>query len=155
MVADEPESVEDFERTFGGKRLVEAILFYAEDGTLLPPLAEIVIVEGSSIHRTYQEAKVEVDTVPASELLAKGYCNDFLLDMATPAERKLAEAKRSEPIQHTPKPQPAPADSDDDAPVVATDTRVSRDPFMNVNGTPKPGGFSVSGQPAPRRRTVL
>ncbi len=32
-VAEEPETVEEYERTFGGKRLVEAILFYAEDGT--------------------------------------------------------------------------------------------------------------------------
>jgi len=41
-VAEEPETVEEYERTFGGKRLVEAILFYAEDGTLLAPLPEIV-----------------------------------------------------------------------------------------------------------------
>ena len=72
MVADEPETVEEYERTFGGKRLVEAILFYAEDGTLWPRSPEIVIVEGSSIHRAYQEAGIEVETVPASQLLAQG-----------------------------------------------------------------------------------
>lgn len=153
MVADEPETVEEYERTFGGKRLVEAILFYAEDKTLLAPLPEIIIVEGSSIHRAYQEAGIEVDAVPASRLLAQGYCNDFLLDMATPHERALAEAKRKEPIQHTPKTQAAPPP--DDEPVAAVkDTRVSRDPFMNVDGSPKSGGFRVGEQPA-RRRTVL
>src|ERR1035437_2783026 len=84
MIADEPETVEEYERTFGGKRLVEAILFYAEDKTLMAPLSEIVIVEGSSIHRAYREAGIEVNAVPASQLLAQGYCKDFLLDMATP-----------------------------------------------------------------------
>jgi hypothetical protein len=157
MVADEPETVEEYERTFGGKRLVEAILFYAEDKALMAPLPEIVIVEGSSIHRAYQEAGIEVDAVPARDLLAQGFCNDFLLDMATPAERAFAEAKRKEPIQHTPKMQPAPASlSSDDEPVAAArDNRVSKDPFMNVNGTPKSGGFPISGQPTPRRRTVV
>ena len=32
MVADEPETVEEYERTFGGKRLVEAILFLPKTG---------------------------------------------------------------------------------------------------------------------------
>ncbi len=153
-VAEEPETVEEYERTFGGKRLVEAILFYAEDGTLLAPLPEIVIVEGSSIHRTYQEAGIEVDTVPASQLLAEGYVNDFLLDMATPKERALAEAKRMEPIQHTPKMQAAPPPDDDEPIAAVKDTRVSRDPFMNVDGTPKSGGFKI-GAEQPRRRTVM
>lgn len=155
MVADEPETVEEYERTFGGKRLVEAILFYAEDKTLLAPLPEIVIVEGSSIHRAYREAGIEVDTVPASQLLAEGYVNDFLLAMATPSERELAEAKRKEPIQHTPKMQPAATPPDDEPVAVAKDNRVSRDPFMNIDGTPKSGGFRLGEQPAPRRRTVL
>lgn len=155
MVADEPETVEEYERTFGGKRLVEAILFYAEDKTLLAPLPEIVIVEGSSIHRAYREAGIEVDTVPASQLLAEGYVNDFLLAMATPSERELAEAKRKEPIQHTPKMLPAATPPDDEPVAVAKDNRVSRDPFMNIDGTPKSGGFRLGEQPAPRRRTVL
>ncbi len=157
-IGEEPETVEEYERTFGGKRLVEAILFYTEDHTLLAPVPEIVIVEGSSIHRAYQEAGVEVDTVPASKLLAEGYVNDFLLDMATPEERKLAEARRNEPVGHIAppvKPMPAPAPSDDEPVAAVRDTRVSRDPFMNVDGTPKSGGFSVSGAPQPRRRTVL
>ena len=103
MVAEAPETVEEFEETFGGKRLVEAILFYAEDKTLLPPLADIVIVEGSSVHRAYQEAGIEVDAVPAGELIAQGYCNDFLLKLAGPAESALVKelrAKLKEPIQH-------------------------------------------------------
>ncbi len=154
-VAEEPETVEEYERTFGGKRLVEAILFYAEDGTLLAPLPEIVIVEGSSIHRTYQEAGIEVDTVPASQLLAEGYVNDFLLDMATPQERALAEAKRREPPVYT-KPQapPPPPAPDGEEPATVKDNRVSRDPFMTVDGKPKPGGFKI-GPEQPRRRTVL
>lgn len=155
MVADEPETVEEYERTFGGKRLVEAILFYAEDGTLLAPLPEIIIVTGSTIHRTYKEAGIEVDTVPASRLLAEGFCNDFLLDMATPQERALAEAKRTEPIKHTPKPAPLPPTTDDVEPAVVKDTRVSRDPFMTISGAPKPGGFRVDGGQQPRRRTTL
>ncbi len=154
MVADEPETVEEYERTFGGKRLVEAILFYAEDGTLMAPLPEIVVVEGSSIHRAYQEAGIEVDTVPASQLLAQGFCNDFLLDMATPQERALAEAKRKEPIQHTPKMQAAAPPPDDEPVAAVKDTRVSRDPFMTIDGRPKPGGFKI-GAEQPRRRTVL
>jgi len=154
-VAEEPGTVEEYERTFGGKRLVEAILFYAEDKTLMAPLPEIVIVENSSVHRAYQEAGIEVDAVPASDLLAQGYCNDFLLDMATPQERELAEAKRKEPIQHTPKMQPAPVPSDDEPVAAARDTRVSRDPFMNIDGTPKSGGFRAGGERPVRRRTVL
>ena len=48
-VAVRPKSVEEFEETFGGRRLVEAVLFYDEDGRLLPPLDGIVIVQGSSV----------------------------------------------------------------------------------------------------------
>jgi hypothetical protein len=153
MIADEPETVEEYERTFGGKRLVEALLFYAEDKTLLAPVPEIVIVEGSSIHRTYQEAGIEVDAVPASQLLAQGYCNDFLLDMATPEERKLAEAKRMEPPVYTPKPQAPLDDEPDSSDTAAKDTRVSKDVYMDVNGNPKPGGFRVDQGTQLRRRT--
>jgi hypothetical protein len=153
MVADEPESVEEFERTFGGKRLVEAILFYAEDGTLMAPLAEIVIVEGSSIHREYEKAGIEVDTVPASQLLAQGYCNDFLLAMATPQERALALSKLSEPVARPVRAwQPPPPEPDE--PAEEKDNRVSQDPYMDINGNPKPGGFKI-GAEQPRRRTVL
>jgi hypothetical protein len=157
MIADEPETVEEYERTFGGKRLVEALLFYAEDKTLLAPVPEIVIVEGSSIHRAYQEAGIEVNAVPASRLLAQGYCNDFLLDMATPQERELAEAKLKEPVVHQVpvKKLDAVEREPEDAPAKAVrDNRVSNDPYMDVSGKPKPGGFSTSGAPQLRRRTV-
>jgi len=157
-VAEEPETVEEYERTFGGKRLVEALLFYAEDETLMAPVPEIVIVEGSSIHRAYQEAGIEVNAVPASQLLAQGYVNDFLIAMATPQERELAEAKRNEPIKNQVPIralQPSPPPVDDEPVTAAKDNRVSRDAFMNLDGTPKSGGFSISGAPQPRRRTVI
>ena len=132
-------------------------MFYAEDETLMAPVPEIVIVEGSSIHRAYQEAGIEVNAVPASQLLAQGYVNDFLIAMATPQERELAEAKRNEPIKHIQPPvhalQPPPETPDE--PAEAKDNRVSRDAFMNLDGTPKSGGFSISGAPQPRRRTVI
>jgi len=159
MVADEPETVEEYERTFGGKRLVEAILFYAEDKTLMAPLPEIVIVEGSSIHRAYQEARIEVEAVPAAQLLAQGYCNDFLIAMATPQERELAIAKLKEPVKNHPvqKPVIEPPPEPDAPPQVVKDNRVSKDPFMTIDGKPKPGGFRVDCE-APtnaRRRTVV
>jgi hypothetical protein len=163
MVADEPETVEEYERTFGGKRLVEAILFFAEDKTLLAPLPEIVIVEGSSIHRAYQEAGIEVDAVPASHLLAQGYCNDFLLAMATPKERELAEAKLKEPVKNHPvqKPviEPSVPDTDADAPAPAPARTLfaarPEDGERIGRGAPGPGGFRVDGGQPVRRRTVL
>ncbi len=48
-VAAPPASVADYERQFGGKRLVEATLFYDADGKLQPPQPDIVIVEESSL----------------------------------------------------------------------------------------------------------
>ena len=44
---------------------------------------------------------------------------------------------------------------DEREPATVKDTRVSRDPFMNVDGTPKPGGFKITAAKQPRRRTVL
>ena len=105
-VAEPPETVAEFEETFGGKRLVEAILFYTEDKKLLPPLADIVIVEGSSIHRTYVEAGIEVDAVPAAPLIAQGYCNSFLLPLATADE--VARVKTPEKYVPMPEPEPEP-----------------------------------------------
>ncbi len=105
-VAEPPETVAEFEQVFGGKRLVEAILFFTEDKKLLPPLADIVIVEGSSIHRTYIEAGIEVEAVPAAPLIAQGYVNDFLLPLATADE--VARAKRPEQYAPVPEPEPEP-----------------------------------------------
>jgi hypothetical protein len=103
-VAEPPETVEEFEAAFGGKRLVEAILFYTEDKKLLPPLADIVIVEGSSVHKAYVAAGIEVEAVPAAQLLEWGFCNEFLFKLAkTPEESALVadlRAKLKEPIQH-------------------------------------------------------
>ena len=88
-VADRPASVAAYEQQFGGKRLVEATLFYGADGKLLPPLPEIVIVDGSPIDQAYTDAGIEHRVTSAQSLIAKGYCNPFLLKLATPAESDL------------------------------------------------------------------
>jgi hypothetical protein len=88
-VADRPPSVAAYEQQFGGKRLVEATLFYGADGKLLPPLPEIVVVNGSPIDRAYTDAGIEHRVTSAQSLIAKGYCNPFLLKLATPAESDL------------------------------------------------------------------
>lgn len=107
LVVGETATFEEFEETFGGKRLTEAILAYAEDGTLLPPTKGIVIVEGSSVHRAYIEARIEVDAQPAAVLVAQGYCNSFLTKLTTPEE--VARAKQPEQYAPMPPPEPEPA----------------------------------------------
>ncbi len=94
-VAEPPKSVADFEETFGGRRLVECVYFYDEDGRLLPPLDGIVIIAGSSADRLYNEAGIAHATTPASDLLAQGYCNELLLRMAKPAESALVSDLRA------------------------------------------------------------
>ena len=64
-------------------------MFYDADGKLLPPLPEIVIVEGSPIDQAYSDAGIEHGVTSAQSLIAKGYCNPFLLKLATPAESDL------------------------------------------------------------------
>jgi hypothetical protein len=54
-----------------------------------------VIVQGSEVDRLYTEAGIEHATTPASDLLAQGYCNEFLLKLATPAESVLVEDLRA------------------------------------------------------------
>jgi hypothetical protein len=88
-VADRPASIAVYEQQFGGKRLVEATLFYGPDGELLPPLPEIVIAEGSPIDQAYSDAGIEHRVTSGQSLIAKGYCNPFLLKLATPAESDL------------------------------------------------------------------
>ena len=88
-VAERPASVAAYEQQFGGKRLVEATLFYDAEDKLLPPLPEIVIVEGSPIDQAYTEAGIEHRVTSPQSLIAKGYCNPFLLKLATPAESDL------------------------------------------------------------------
>jgi hypothetical protein len=85
-VADRPPSVAAYEQQFGGKRLVEATLFHDADGKLLPPLPGIVIVEGSPVDKAYSDAGIEHPVTSPQSLIAKGYCNSFLLRLATPAD---------------------------------------------------------------------
>ena len=86
-VASRASSIEEYERTFGGKRLVECTLFYDQDGELMPPLPELVIVAGSSIDKAYSDAGIVHSVTPAKDLMAKGYINPFLLKLVTPQER--------------------------------------------------------------------
>ena len=44
-VAAAPASVAEYECQFGGKRLVEATLFYDADGKLQPPQPNVLVVE--------------------------------------------------------------------------------------------------------------
>ncbi len=151
-VAERPKSVEEFEETFGGRRLVEAVLFYDEDGRLLPPLDGIVIVEGSEVDRLYNEAGIQHATTPASDLLAQGYCNEFLLRMATPAELALVNDLRAKLARGVPHPLPthgalatAPEDEDihntPQPPPRRAVSRIGEDRYGY--GHPAPGGRSV------------
>jgi hypothetical protein len=85
-VSERCTSSEHFEQAFGGRRLVEAVLFRDEDGTLLPPLPGIVIVRGSPIHKAYADAGIEVETREAGDLLRQGFCNPFLCKLAATPE---------------------------------------------------------------------
>jgi hypothetical protein len=81
-VAARPASVEEFERQFGGKRLVEGTLFYGSHGELLPPHPDIVIVEGSALDLAYNAAEIPHRVTTAQTLVKQGYCNAFLLKIA-------------------------------------------------------------------------
>jgi hypothetical protein len=83
-VAAAPASVDDYERQFGGKRLVEAALFYDADGKLQPPRPDVVIVDDSEIDRAYGEAGIPHRVTSAEYLIAQGYRNPFLLKLASP-----------------------------------------------------------------------
>ena len=159
-VAERPASVAEFEQTFGGRRLVEAVYFYDDDGRLLPPLEGIVIVAGSSADRTYNEAGIAHATTPASHLIAEGYCNDFLLKLATPAEQTLVNDLRAKLKRGIPHPLPthgaAPAPEDDvetiHAPVSHARTlrsvnRIDGGGDQIGYGHPPPGGRSVHRSP--------
>jgi len=153
-VAERPKSVEEFEETFGGRRLVEAVLFFDENGTLLPPLDGIVIVKGSEVDRLYNEAGVQHATTPASDLLAQGYCNEFLLKLATPAELVLVEDLRARLKAGVKHPLPTHA-AQNDEPATEPQPDISiprrRDVFAARRqdgerigyGRPPPGGRSV------------
>jgi hypothetical protein len=85
-VAAPCQDVAEYEATFGGKRLVEAELFYNEDGTLQPPRSEIVIVEGSEIDRAYSEANIRHHVTSPASLIAQGYVNRFLKKLVPESE---------------------------------------------------------------------
>ena len=114
-VADRALSVEEFEQTFGGKRLVECTLFYDQDGELMPPLPELIVVAGSSIDKAYSDAGIVHAVIPAKDLLAKGYVNPFLIKLVPPQERaeiaerckRTAEARANDP-RPSPPGQPGP-----------------------------------------------
>jgi hypothetical protein len=91
-VAAPPASVADYERQFGGKRLVEGTLFYDSDGKLQPPRPDIVIVDGSELDHAYDEAGIPHRVTSAEYLIAQGYCNPVearAVDAGTPARTRL------------------------------------------------------------------
>lgn len=94
-VADRAKSARDFEERFGGKRLVECVYFYDADNKLQPPIDGVTIVEGSSAHKLYNEAGIEVTTVAASELIGQGFVNDFLLNLAAPEQAERVKSLRA------------------------------------------------------------
>ena len=57
-VAAAPASVAEYECQFGGKRLVEATLFYDADGKLQPPQPNVLVVEESELDRAYTAAGI-------------------------------------------------------------------------------------------------
>ena len=154
-VAERPKSVQEFEETFGGRRLVEAVLFYDENGTLLPPLADIVIVQGSEVDCLYTEAGIEHATTPASELLAQGYCNEFLLRMATPAESALVEDLRAKLKAGVKDPLPThAAQNDEPATEPQPDIRIPR--RRDVFAARRQDGERIGyGRPPPVGRSVI
>jgi hypothetical protein len=85
-VAAPCKDVAAYEATFGGKRLVEAELFYNEDGTLQPPRSEIVIVEASEIDKAYSEANIPHHVTSPASLIAQGYVNPFLKKLVPESE---------------------------------------------------------------------
>lgn len=109
-VAERPKSVAEFEERFGGKRLVECVYFYDAENKLQPPIDGVVIVEGSSAHKLYSEAGIEVGTTPASELIAKGYCNEFLLALAPPEQSSLVDSLRASLKAGVSIPKPSPVE---------------------------------------------
>jgi len=156
-VADRPASVAQYEQQFGGRRLVEATLFYGADGQLLPPLPEIVIVEGSPIDQAYTDAGIEHRVISAQSVIAKGYCNPFLLKLATPAENDLVRDLKAKLAAGVKPPTPSaqalgrrPRD-DDGTPPLSTATPTAPQGRASARydagglgrGTVPPGGFKV------------
>jgi len=90
-------------------------LFYDQDGELMPPLPELIVVAGSSIDKAYSDAGIVHAVIPAKDLLAKGYVNPFLIKLVPPQERaeiaerckRTAEARANDP-RPAPPGQPGP-----------------------------------------------
>ncbi len=158
-VADRALSVEEYEQTFGGRRLVECTLFYDQDGELMPPLPQLVIVAGSPIDKAYSDAGIAHSVTPAKDLLAKGYVNQFLHKLVTPQERaeiaerckRAAEAQANDPRPPLPD-QPRPLNRHDrNAPPRSTVTPTAPPGRASArfdaagfgHGTVPPGGFKV------------
>jgi len=83
-VGEKYKDAKAWEETYGGKRLVDAVLFFDEEGNLEPPLATIAIAQGSSIDKAYIDAGIEHNAVPPQELIAQGYQNSWLLKLVPP-----------------------------------------------------------------------
>ena len=156
-VGERPKSVQDFEETFGGRRLVECVYFYDDDNRLLPPLDGIVIVNGSSADRLYNEHGIDHATTPASDLIAQGYCNEFLLKLATPAEQPLVDALRAKLKLGVPHPLP----THGPAPAVEDDVEIDDTPApRRMDGRPVKASERYDsenigyGRPAPGGRRV-
>ncbi len=132
---------EEFDRKFRRKLLREVILFRDSDNKLLPPLQDDVIVAGSSAHRTFQDARIEVNAVRAETLLDEGFQNDFLYELAPAWKPK-------------PKPKSAPPnEAEREAVAQKVATKIAEQPGKasarrdseNLGyGKPAPGGFRAS-----------
>jgi hypothetical protein len=72
-IAERPKSIEEYDETFCGKRLIEIVPFYDENNKLEAPQEQWIFVFGSPMHRLYAEAGYAVKTTPAEKLLAEGY----------------------------------------------------------------------------------
>jgi hypothetical protein len=76
---------EEFDKKFLKKLVREVVLFRDVDGRLELPLHDDVIVAGSTQDAAFIEAGIEHKTVTAAALIAEGYQNEFLHDLAPDA----------------------------------------------------------------------
>ena len=122
-----PASVAEYERQFGGKRLVEATLFYDADGKLQPPQPDILIVEEFELDRAYTAAGIPHRVTTAQFLIRQGYCNPFLFKLA--------------PWMSAPAPEPDPAHDPQSKPAAtgkhaACSARLSKDQRTQIGNCP-------------------
>jgi hypothetical protein len=144
-VAAPPNSVEAYEETFAGKRLIEATLFYDGSGQLQPPLPHVVIVEGSSLDRAYTEAGIEHRVTSPEHLIRQGYRNRFLLKLRPDIEQ-LCEMAATPPANPYPiGPSGERLDPRVGVPIGKPDDEPPTDRRDRVGaGPPLPGGFRVA-----------